>query len=112
MAGRALTPRGSREGGVWINLVNAMEYAREVGASIFGVGGAPGGTLARAHRSAVHAGPAQRLAGRQACGRRRGGFLPLYCPRPEGTRRAMAAAWASELAFDFEFGGAYASRYA
>ena len=41
-----------------------------------------------------------------------GGFLPLYCPRPEGTRRAMAAAWASELAFDFEFGGAYASRYA
>ncbi len=41
-----------------------------------------------------------------------GGFLLLYARRPEDTRRAMAAANASELAFDFEFGGAYASEYA
>ena len=40
-----------------------------------------------------------------------GGFLLLYAPRPEDTREAMAAARASELAFDFEFGGAYASEY-
>src|SRR5207247_2880397 len=37
---------GSREHGVSVNLVNAIEYARETGASIFGVVGAPGGTLA------------------------------------------------------------------
>jgi D-glycero-alpha-D-manno-heptose-7-phosphate kinase len=41
-----------------------------------------------------------------------GGFLLLYSPRPEDTRQAMAAAGASELAFDFEFDGAYASEYA
>jgi len=41
-----------------------------------------------------------------------GGFLLLYTPRPEDTRQAMAAAGASELEFDFEFGGAYASEYA
>ena len=41
-----------------------------------------------------------------------GGFLLVYCPRPEDTRQAMAAAGASELAFDFEFDGAYASEYA
>lgn len=40
-----------------------------------------------------------------------GGFLLVYTRRPEDTRRAMAAAHASELAFDFEFGGAYASEY-
>ena len=40
-----------------------------------------------------------------------GGFLLLYAPRPEDTRQALAAAGASELAFDFEFGGAYASEY-
>jgi D-glycero-alpha-D-manno-heptose-7-phosphate kinase len=40
-----------------------------------------------------------------------GGFLLVYAPRPEDTREAMAAASASELAFDFEFGGAYASEY-
>jgi len=40
-----------------------------------------------------------------------GGFLLLYAPRPEDTRQAMAAAGASELAFDFEFGGAYSSEY-
>jgi D-sedoheptulose 7-phosphate isomerase len=38
---------GSREQGVSVNLVNAMEAAREAGASIYGVAGAPGGTLAK-----------------------------------------------------------------
>ena len=41
-----------------------------------------------------------------------GGFLLVYSRRPEETRRAMAAEKASELPFDFEFGGAYASEYA
>ncbi len=41
-----------------------------------------------------------------------GGFLLLYTRRPEDTRRAMAAMNAPELAFDFEFSGAYASEYA
>ncbi|HXB63535.1 MAG TPA: galactokinase [Solirubrobacteraceae bacterium] len=41
-----------------------------------------------------------------------GGFLLLYTRRPEDTRRAMAAEMASELRFDFEFGGAHASEYA
>ncbi|HXA53612.1 MAG TPA: galactokinase [Solirubrobacteraceae bacterium] len=41
-----------------------------------------------------------------------GGFLLVYARRPEDTRRAMAAAGAEELPFDFEFGGAYASEYA
>jgi D-glycero-alpha-D-manno-heptose-7-phosphate kinase len=41
-----------------------------------------------------------------------GGFLLLYTLRPEDTRRAMVAEQASELVFDFEFGGAYASEYA
>ena len=38
---------GSREHNVSINLVNAIEQARAAGASIYGVVGAPGGTLAR-----------------------------------------------------------------
>jgi D-sedoheptulose 7-phosphate isomerase len=38
---------GSRERGVSTNLVSAMESAQVVGASIFGVVGAPGGALAR-----------------------------------------------------------------
>jgi D-sedoheptulose 7-phosphate isomerase len=38
---------GSRELGVSVNLVSAMEAAREVGAAIFGVAGAPGGALAQ-----------------------------------------------------------------
>jgi D-sedoheptulose 7-phosphate isomerase len=37
---------GSREHNVSTNLVAAMEAAHEVGASIYGVAGAPGGTLA------------------------------------------------------------------
>lgn len=41
-----------------------------------------------------------------------GGFLLVYSRRPEDTRQAMTAAGASELPFDFEFGGAYASEYA
>jgi D-glycero-alpha-D-manno-heptose-7-phosphate kinase len=41
-----------------------------------------------------------------------GGFLLVYARRPEDTRQAMAAAQASELTFDFEFSGAYASEYA
>jgi D-sedoheptulose 7-phosphate isomerase len=36
---------GSREHNVSVNLVNAMEDAREVGASIYGVAGCPGGVL-------------------------------------------------------------------
>jgi D-glycero-alpha-D-manno-heptose-7-phosphate kinase len=41
-----------------------------------------------------------------------GGFLLVYARRPEDTRQAMAARGAQELAFDFEFGGAYAGEYA
>ncbi len=37
---------GSREHNVSVNLVNALELARSVGASIYGVVGSPGGTLA------------------------------------------------------------------
>jgi D-sedoheptulose 7-phosphate isomerase len=37
---------GSRAQGVSVNLVRAMELARAVGASLYGVVGAPGGTLA------------------------------------------------------------------
>lgn len=38
---------GSRLRGVSVNLVHAMEAAREAGAAIYGVAGAPGGTLAK-----------------------------------------------------------------
>jgi D-glycero-alpha-D-manno-heptose-7-phosphate kinase len=41
-----------------------------------------------------------------------GGFLLVYAQQPEDTRQAMAAAGAFELAFEFEFGGAYASEHA
>jgi D-sedoheptulose 7-phosphate isomerase len=44
---------GSREHGVSVNLVNAIEGAKEVGASIFGVVGSPGGTLAEVADIAV-----------------------------------------------------------
>ena len=43
----------SREHNVSVNLVNAMELAREVGASIYGVVGYPGGTLAELADAAV-----------------------------------------------------------
>jgi len=36
---------GSREHNVSVNLVNALEAAREAGAAVYGVVGAPGGTL-------------------------------------------------------------------
>ena len=39
-----------------------------------------------------------------------GGFLLVYAQNPEDTRQAMAAAGATELAFDFEFVGAHVER--
>jgi D-sedoheptulose 7-phosphate isomerase len=44
---------GSREHNVSVNLVNAMEDACDVGASIYGVAGSPGGTLAELADEAV-----------------------------------------------------------
>jgi D-sedoheptulose 7-phosphate isomerase len=44
---------GSREHNVSVNLVNALEAAREAGAAVFGVVGAPGGALARAADVAI-----------------------------------------------------------
>ncbi len=44
---------GSRARGVSVNLVNAMEAAQRVGASIFGVVGAPGGTVAELAEVAI-----------------------------------------------------------
>ena len=38
---------GSREHGVSVNLVNALERGRDLGCSIYGVVGSPGGTLAQ-----------------------------------------------------------------
>jgi D-sedoheptulose 7-phosphate isomerase len=38
---------GSREHGVSVNVVNAIERAHELGAAVYGVVGAPGGTLAQ-----------------------------------------------------------------
>ena len=38
-----------------------------------------------------------------------GGFLLLHAAKPADVRQAMAAAGVTELVFDFEFGGAYAS---
>ncbi len=44
---------GSREHNVSVNLVNALELARDVGASIYGVVGSPGGTLAQLADAAI-----------------------------------------------------------
>ena len=44
---------GSRERNVSVNLVNAIERGRELGAAIFGVVGAPGGTLAELADTAI-----------------------------------------------------------
>jgi D-sedoheptulose 7-phosphate isomerase len=44
---------GSRAHNVSVNLVNALDLARRVGASIYGVAGHPGGTLAKLADSAV-----------------------------------------------------------
>jgi D-sedoheptulose 7-phosphate isomerase len=48
---------GSREHNVSVNLVRAMEMAHEAGASIYGVVGAPGGTLAELADVAVIVSP-------------------------------------------------------
>jgi len=48
---------GSREHNVSVNLVRAMEMARMIGASIYGVVGAPGGTLAEVEDVAVIVSP-------------------------------------------------------
>ena len=48
---------GSREHGVSVNIVNALELARERGASVYGVVGAPGGALAEAADVAVLVAP-------------------------------------------------------
>jgi D-sedoheptulose 7-phosphate isomerase len=52
---------GSRELGVSVNLVCAMEAARAAGATIYGVVGAPGGTLAELAHVAVLAEPPAEL---------------------------------------------------
>jgi D-sedoheptulose 7-phosphate isomerase len=44
---------GSREHGVSVNLVKAIELAKSVGAAIYGVVGSPGGTLAELADAAV-----------------------------------------------------------
>ena len=48
---------GSREHNVSVNLVNALELARKVGASIYGVVGSPGGTTAELADVAVLVAP-------------------------------------------------------
>jgi D-sedoheptulose 7-phosphate isomerase len=52
---------GSREHGVSVNVVNALELARERGASVYGVVGAPGGALAEAADVAVLVAPPAEL---------------------------------------------------
>ena len=52
---------GSREHNVSTNLVGAMEAARDAGASIYGVVGAPGGTLAELADVAILIEPAPEL---------------------------------------------------
>jgi D-sedoheptulose 7-phosphate isomerase len=48
---------GAREQGVSVNVVNALELARERGASVYGVVGAPGGALAEVADVAVLVAP-------------------------------------------------------
>jgi D-sedoheptulose 7-phosphate isomerase len=52
---------GSREHNVSVNLVNAIELARSVGAAIYGVVGSPGGTLAELADVAVLIAPPAEL---------------------------------------------------
>ena len=52
---------GSREHNVSVNLVNAIERARELGASVYGVVGAPGGTLAELADAAILVAPPAEL---------------------------------------------------
>jgi len=44
---------GSRERNVSVNLVNALELAREVGASVYGIVGSPGGAVAELADAAI-----------------------------------------------------------
>jgi D-sedoheptulose 7-phosphate isomerase len=44
---------GSREHNVSVNLVTALELARDVGASIYGIAGTPGGTLVELADTAI-----------------------------------------------------------
>ena len=48
---------GSREHGVSVNIINALELARERGSLVYGVVGAPGGALAEAADVAVLVAP-------------------------------------------------------
>jgi D-sedoheptulose 7-phosphate isomerase len=52
---------GSREYGVSVNLVNALELGREIGCTIYGVVGAPGGTLAEVADVAITIDPPPEL---------------------------------------------------
>jgi D-glycero-alpha-D-manno-heptose-7-phosphate kinase len=52
------------------------------------------------------------VTGGKLVGAGAGGFLLVNARRPGDTRQPMAAAGASELAFDFEFDGAHANGYA
>jgi D-sedoheptulose 7-phosphate isomerase len=52
---------GSREHNVSVNLVRAMEAARAVGASLYGVVGAPGGTLGELANAAIRLQPPPEL---------------------------------------------------
>ena len=89
---------GSREHNVSINLVNAIERAHELGAAVYGVVGAPGGTLARAGRrgdrdpaarraedAARRVLPGRRLARARLAPRARGAPGPLGVARRRPT---------------------------
>jgi len=52
---------GSREHNVSVNLVNALELARDAGAGIYGVVGEPGGTLAELAHAAIILSPPANL---------------------------------------------------
>jgi D-sedoheptulose 7-phosphate isomerase len=52
---------GSRQHGVSVNLVNAIERARELGCSIYGVVGSPGGSLAQLADVAILIDPPKEL---------------------------------------------------
>ncbi|HXW59824.1 MAG TPA: sugar isomerase, partial [Solirubrobacteraceae bacterium] len=52
---------GSREQNVSTNLVDAMQHARQIGAPIYGVVGAPGGTLAELAEVAILIDPPREL---------------------------------------------------
>jgi D-glycero-alpha-D-manno-heptose-7-phosphate kinase len=74
-------------------------------------GRSPGMTDERIDKLYAHARRSGAIGGKLV-GAGGGGFLLVYTQRPQDTRQAMAAEDAPELAFDFEFGGAYAGEYA